>query len=112
MMSEIPPDWALSKALKLMEYGGTPIETVRKEPSEHYEVVAFARYIAEHEEPPVDPLLIEAREIASNSRIGAGKLGSMIIREGGGDDAEDVQLAYAALRRGMELAKQSEPSNG
>ena len=56
-MSEVwAPDWAIEKALKLMEYGGTPVVKVKAEPYEHYEVIAFATYIAQHEEAPVDPL--------------------------------------------------------
>lgn len=62
-MNDLPPVWAVEKALKLMAYGGIPLPKIQAEPNEHYEVVAFARYITEHEEAPVDPDVLAVREI-------------------------------------------------
>lgn len=41
------PEWAIERALKYIGVGGQPVCHVVK---------AFARYIAEHEDPPADPL--------------------------------------------------------
>lgn len=71
---------------------------------------AFARYIAEHEEPPVDPLLIEAREMAA--KVAFDKdwfVHGESIQSGQRDDHSDVQIALAALKRGMELAREEKP---
>lgn len=77
---------------------------------------AFARYIAAHEEPPADPLLVEAREIAADvRRAQATDEQSMVagvsrtIREGKWDDHGLVTAAHRALKRGMELARESRP---
>ena len=53
---------------------------------------AFARYIAEHEEPPVDPLLIEAEQIVDKYDYTFNGLRNAVAE---------------ALRRGIELGKQS-----
>lgn len=76
----------------------------------------FAKYIAEHEDPPVDPQLLEAREIVavwyeangrpiniSLSRNLSRNL-SRKLREGIYDHRPEVVLAVTALRRGVELA--------
>ncbi len=87
MGEQMPPDWAIEKALKLMEYGGTPLSKVLADPNEHYEVVAFARYIAEHEDEPVDPF-----EAAFDDLYNDGSL------------RNNADMIRAALKRGMELA--------
>lgn len=61
-------------------------------------VVAFARYIAAHEEPPVDPLVEEAQRIADFNRINLSAQPRV----------EDALLR--ALRRGMELARATAPA--
>lgn len=93
------PEWAIQKALKLMEYGGTPLRSVLAEPNEHFEVIAFAHYIAEHEEPPVDPLLIEARAIIKRCypEVSPNYSGRRLT------------IAMDALRRGIELAREQQP---
>lgn len=67
-MSADIPQWAKERATKMCNaevrsdgYSGTRRvdDYWRRFPSFR----AFARYIAAHEEPPVDPLLIEAREM-------------------------------------------------
>lgn len=69
---------------------------------------ALARYIATKEEPPVDPLLIEARKAASEwAEVTFGPTSRFpdMYREGRSDDDSNMALAKIALRRGMELAK-------
>lgn len=71
-------------------------------------MLAFARYIAAHEEAPVDPLLIEARDIAS---IIGGERGyhpqwAEEVTRGVYDCHEYVVGALAGLKRGIELARE------
>lgn len=95
-MDEITPQWAWEKAHKLLaEAGGKWGPSAAR---------AFARYIAEHEEPPVDPLLIEAREVCArhfeDSHQGAH---GVSYRYGTWDDMDTVQIALAAIKRGIEI---------
>jgi len=114
-MSDIP-EWAVKRATDLTN------EAMRDGswlPIGGHASAAFARYIAEHEEPPVDPLLIEAREIvkAHHSFMPKHWVGFQVIdgANGGlGDDqtapvANAVSIALAALKRGMELAREEKP---
>lgn len=81
----MPPVWAIEKARSLLEKemsGGIAGHANR----------AFARYIAKHEQPPVDPLAQEAERLCIEhyySKI---------------DTPEN--LALAALRRGIEIAEE------
>lgn len=67
---------------------------------------AFARYIAKHEEKPIDPLLKEAREIAGkyyaeeSCPSAADK-----CRSGEWDNMAPVKWRLEGLRRGIELGK-------
>lgn len=101
------PKWAVERAEELAAAeaeGGTTWTPLAD---------AFARYIAAHEEPPVDPLLVEARQIAAeirrSAREGAPYQQCSIaakIEAGEWDDHQLVLSAERALRRGMELAKE------
>lgn len=64
---------------------------------------AFARYIATKEEPPVDPLLIEARKIAAERTKFPAYADTYL--NGENDEHFYLQGLLAALRRGMEMAK-------
>jgi hypothetical protein len=108
------PDWAIERAFRLSGYDHAKAAEYRNgslvNGSAYF--AALIRHVLEHEEPPVDPLLIEAREIAAEN---AGKLrhpAVSAIRAGHKDDdlTFGVSLALQALRRGMKLAK-SETSN-
>lgn len=83
------------------------------EASFHKDAKSFAAYKDQLRErgllaqEPVDPLLIEAREIAANA-IHENTTQSRWpehIRSGNGDDTPVVHATLAALRRGMELAE-------
>lgn len=64
-MTDEIPQWAIERAAELAcEVATKPIYNADKVVNLHLDQ-AFASYIAKHEEPPVDPLLIEAREIAA-----------------------------------------------
>ena len=99
MMGEIP-EWALEKARQI---------TADPRHVDCLAVYALARYIAEHEEPPVDPLMDEARRIAAEAMLctfpDVGQDTLARIRSGVEDDYACVSAARIALRRGMELAK-------
>jgi hypothetical protein len=62
------------------------------------------------DEPPIDPLLIEAREVlASINRARNCHEESVFVKgylEGVFDDHDDIEIALAALRRGIEIGKQ------
>lgn len=54
---------------------------------------------------PVDPLLVEAREVcARDSEAGGWGLAAKEYRDGQRDEAVPIRLTLAALRRGMDLA--------
>jgi len=60
----------------------------------------LARYIAEHEEPPVDPLLVEARELCAQfSHYKKGYI------SGACDAHIEVRIALAAIKRGIEMGE-------
>ncbi len=102
----LPPEWAMLKALSLMEYGGTPLSKVQDEPNEHYEVVAFARYISQHEEPPVDPDLLEARQIEYELCKAQDMHDPEQALRGEWDDNEGLKGVLKAIKRGRELERQ------
>lgn len=110
MSTELPPDWAIERALEqgyrgngwtakvVKTYGSnTPlIETV----------LSFARYIAEHEDAPVDPVILEARKIGAD--LGWYQANSIgLLHDGMFDNCGTMQGLIAALRRGIELGKSS-----
>lgn len=96
MAGQLPPKWALERVFEL--YRSTPLSMEN----------TFARYIAEHEEAPVDPLLIEAREIVAKGwGEGAGAVLADECRQGLQDNDSEVRMALAGLRRGIEIGKAS-----
>lgn len=90
-----PPAWAVERAKQLhRDEGGAVVPMVR----------AFARYIAEHEEAPVDPVVLEARNLASDlGWYQANSLGQ--LHSGAFDNTTTQQGLIAAIRRGIELGK-------
>ena len=105
-MNDIP-EWASERAQALAKD-----ETLHEGYTRTHR--AFARYIAEHEEPPVDPLLLEARELCARQAEGdlGGNYGlydAQGHREGKWDDTFQIDLVKAALKRGMELARKAKP---
>lgn len=77
---------------------------------------AFARYIAEHEEAPVDPVIAAAREMFIEDRPSIAfegmhykhGAGDRLIRAGNFDNHFQVLRYIQVLRRGMELARTPE----
>ena len=118
MSEQLPPDWAIERALipvlptlseqNLTSWTVSEVKNGCKEGLGYCVlVVAFARYIAEHEEPPVDPLLLEAREIAASLAGDAAYHRNWAdnVRAGKYDAEDRVQGALAALKRGIEIGK-------
>lgn len=107
-MADEIPEWAMNKAEALVRDLRDPsifwMDRHRN---------AFARYIAEHEEPPVDPVIREARQICADelSRRGSERAAREYLA-GYYDQCNgpNMSIAVAALKRGMELAK-TETSN-
>lgn len=101
-MCENPPDWAIERAQTLINAACIP--------GEHYTFGAeraFAKFIAEHEEPPVDPLLIEARKIVVQLNAEAGcEMFADKVENGLRDDHIEIRTALAALRRGIEIERE------
>jgi hypothetical protein len=107
-MSEIPT-WAIEKALKpFLDHTPTApwtAEAVLAEMDRPHGakgfaamVLAYAKLIAEHEEPPVDPFELELERVADETV-------DLWCASGGGQYVCKM-FALAALRRGIEIGKQ------
>lgn len=83
-MSDDIPHWAKERAWELTNSCGP--------------ITALARYIAKHEEPPVDPDLIKAREICARVCLEQGRLRSAQNYREGFYDATEVQFVLTALK--------------
>lgn len=101
-MSYLPPDWAIERALDVADYRASVDDVKERRTLLWSAVLAFARYIVDHEDAPVDPLLIEARKLAEQFWPGEGALAGKL------DAAEWTQRLLVTLRRGMELAASGE----
>lgn len=109
-MTDEIPQWALERAAELAnkeggEVGAASDAYTPDELACTYIGRTFARYIAQHEQPPVDPLLIEAREIAAKDAQTDFPEFANNIRDGECDDCAEIVLVLTALRRGIELGK-------
>lgn len=101
------PLWARKRAADLSTEYEWPVSasfgTEDVKGSRHLQ--AFAAYIAAHEDPPVDPLLIEARRIIAadySQREYEGP--SERCLDGSCDESFVMRTTLAALRRGMALS--------
>lgn len=107
-MSDEIPQWAKERACELANAANPKWGfTVATTAWDNEFPLAFARYIAEHEEPPVDPLLVEAREIVKETLTPENHKRCDCrgeIDRGEWDRGQKVRAALAALKRGMELA--------
>ncbi|MDE2107438.1 MAG: hypothetical protein KGL39_60135 [Patescibacteria group bacterium] len=97
------PQWAVERAFNLANKAGANWTTFGKM-LEGRTGEAFARYIAEHEEPPVDPLLIEARKIVEFT-VHWSPQTDRDLQSGKNDQTSEVKIALAALKRGIEIGK-------
>ncbi len=104
MAEQLPPDWAIERAASMTrnesgtedyDEAGYSVSTIKDSPSGFPTTLAFARYIAAHEDEPEDPLLDEVQNLADELRI---NLSAMPWAE---------KALLAALRRGIEIGKTS-----
>lgn len=100
-MADIP-EWAIERAHSAVKVEGGVNPRFESYTRQSVPVLAFARYIASKEEPPIDPLLIEARELVSVTEPNVNI--AINIRRGMFDDGHRITLALAGIKRGMELA--------
>lgn len=91
----VADDWAIDRALEL---SGSESRTDPR-------VLAFARYIAAHEKPPVDPILIKAREIVAYAHINTTAKPSRILK-GAWDHTPVIKSAMDALREGIKIGRE------
>lgn len=104
MQNEKVPEWAIARALEELGVGGQPVCHV---------VHGFARYIAEHEEPPVDPMLVEARKVAARAYQNCRDHDmAKLALNGDLDGKYEVVCALEGLRRGIELARKEDSHAG
>lgn len=96
------PKWAFERAFVLANADGVPATDLSTWTAA---INAFAAYIAAHEEPPVDPLLIEARKLVADRFSPHANGCRSAILAGDEDSGQAVQNALTALKRGIELAK-------
>ena len=88
-MSDIP-QWAYHHADEEAQATGGPTFNYRR---------AFAQYISENEKPPVDPLLLEAREICASFRRKEGLASSAEkYHQGYWDQSDYLKMVLAALK--------------
>lgn len=101
-------DWAIHRALKIACSWQSLGDVKRNHEMQWAKmIIAFARYIEAHEEPPVDPLLIEAIELVIADDVTRTDRQIEAIRERRAGH-EKVNLALAALKRGLALAGRGE----
>ncbi len=100
------PMWAKERACELANAEdhrmSPPVAAAWKVSDRGYPTLtALARYIATHEQPPIDPLLVEAREIALEHDNGRDDiLVADDYRNGRRDFTSPVLCALVGLKRG------------
>ena len=102
MDKDMPADWAIERALA--ESGNPFSDTAASLKEDHSEGVdavhlAFSRYIEAHEQPPVDPDLVTAREICARVCNDFGQTSNAkAYRDGDYDSEKELQFALAKLK--------------
>lgn len=104
--AKFPALWAIKRALEMC--GLSHQERRAQEAAGGSSIInAFARYIEEHEPPPPDPLLDEAREVIARCQEAMGMANAAkAARMGKCDSQMSMRMTLAALRRGIELGRQ------
>ena len=99
-MSNDIPQWAKERARKLANEECGRHDWFPDDCDGMYATLTtLARYIAKHEEPPVDPDLIKAREICARVVEGIDKhFVAAEYRKGIYDNLSEVQFALTALK--------------
>ena len=100
-MSNDIPQWAKERACELANDECGRHAWFPDDCNQGYTTLtALARYIAKHEDPPVDPDLITAREICARvaEELGGGQNQVVNYRDGTYDTDPEVQFALTALK--------------
>ena len=107
-MGEVPADWALKLAVERMGFTMTHYN----ESWLHYSIQSvcartLARYIEGHEEKPVDPLVLAAREVCAVYYEGRGADEIAQKYRDGYYDSSDLpySIALLGIKRGIEIGK-------
>ena len=101
MDKDMPADWAIDKACQLCDCMSCKRDVIRKHETHWAEgaVMQLARYIEAHEQPPVDPDLVTAREICAKvARQWHGTSAENRYLKGRDDKDAEVQFALAKLK--------------
>lgn len=114
-MAEISQELVERMATVIRAYAHSDGSHIKTGRSVHAELLAVASELP----VPVDPDLLEAREVAASYcqkgsyiSISAGEASANHIRAGLRDDDTFVQAMLAAIKRGKEIARQSPPADG
>jgi hypothetical protein len=103
-MSDEIPQWAKERACELS--GASVWIPADVDLNNNSALTALARYIAAHEEPPVDPLLIEARKLAGDIAMERGANRDVVDHyETAKATDPEISRVIRVLRRGIELGK-------
>lgn len=102
-MTDLPADWAIERAVeKWYTNTGTKVglAMVKSRPTAFQLTIAFARYISEHEAPPVDPDLLIARRavVVSLSRGSTTQSLCSNVLSGNQDEGLSVRSALAGIK--------------
>lgn len=103
-MTDIPK-WAIERACDLINDQTTSRPYSLKADVRTPSVVAMARYISQHEEPPVDPDLLTAREILAKEYKGEGWVShadQAAILKGDRDNTFIIRAVVAGIKAGKE----------
>ena len=102
------PMWAREEAARRLNAKAGISYWIADDYSQNGAFTIIADMIAKYEQPPVDPLLQEAREIcaarfdAENNRSVASDYRSGLFD----NDDKELSIALAALKRGMEIERE------
>lgn len=99
MDKDMPADWALERAMELANANGANWTGARCHDHDGQTLYTLARYIEAHEQLPVDPDLVTAREICARVFDSVSFFGlAKMARDGRADTAEEVEFALAKLK--------------
>ena len=102
----LPADWAIERA-RDETVNPYSLMQIKAFPHSHPVMIAFARYIEKHEQPPLDPWALQARELAAG--VAAEVIGctnaAERYRKGEYDNDTEVKAIAAALRAAYEKGK-------
>ncbi len=102
---QIPPEWAAREFCRRLGEDYTSFAAGKISSGIARAIRLGAGLIAEHEEQPVDPLLVEARDFLMAYKGPSLHHDLNDYRDGDRDDSNEMRLVVTALRRGMELAR-------